>query len=123
MKPGQEVVPLDAPERYVEWLAPVPEGLRVRRRLSAQTDIVHLFATSPGRVARVLASYRPRMKDTAAVWVSWPKKASGVASRIGEDDIRRMALPLGLVDVKVCAVDDVWSALKLVVRRDQRRRG
>ena len=89
-------------------------------RLSADTDIVHLFATKRRDLAAALASFRARMRPDAAIWVSWPKKSSGVATDITEDTIREIALPMGLVDIKVCAVDEVWSGLKLVIRREQR---
>jgi hypothetical protein len=71
-------------------------------------------------LARALTSYRKLLSPQAAVWVSWPKKSSGVATEITENIIRELALPLGFVDVKVCAVDDVWSGLKLVVRKELR---
>ena len=80
-------------------------------------EFVHLFATSASRLKRKLEYYRKRIVPRGVIWVSWPKKSSGVKSDITEDTIRAVALPMGLVDVKVCAVDEVWSGLKLVIRR------
>ena len=68
-----------------------------------------------------LRRLRKLIADTGTLWVSWPKKSSGVATDVTEDVIRQVALPLGFVDVKVCAVDQTWSALKLMIRRENRR--
>ena len=83
---------------------------------NAHTDLVHLFVTERDELARHLADLRKTLGPTAVVWVSWPKKAAKRPTTITEDVIREVALPLGWVDVKVCAVDAVWSGLKLVVR-------
>ena len=79
-----------------------------------------MFSTKKAELSRALASYRKALQPDAAVWVSWPKKAAKVATDITEDVVRELALPLGFVDIKVCAVDDVWSGLKLVVRKELR---
>jgi hypothetical protein len=81
---------------------------------------VHVFSRDRAALARSLASLRPRIAPATAVWVSWPKRASKVPTDITEDTIREVALPLGFVDVKVCAVDAVWSGLKLVIRKPLR---
>ena len=86
----------------------------------AGLDHAHLFVTERAALADRLAILRPLVAPDGAVWVSWPKKASKVPTDIVEDTIRAVALPLGFVDVKVCAVDEMWSGLKLVVRRDLR---
>jgi hypothetical protein len=93
----------------------------VAKRLGKDVDIVHLFTKSAAELAKKLADYRKRLRDDAAVWVSWPKKSSKVPTDITEDVIREVCLPMGWVDVKVCAVDETWSGLKLVVRRELRR--
>ncbi|MCU0832127.1 MAG: hypothetical protein MUC58_11555 [Rhizobiaceae bacterium] len=82
----------------------------------------HLFVTLRAELAEMLTAARAALPDIAAVWVSWPKKSSKVATDITEDVIRDIALPMGWVDVKVCAVDAVWSGLKLVVRKELRSR-
>ena len=97
------------------------EGATLAKSLTAKVDLIHLFTKSAGELDAKLRSYRKKMRDDAVVWVSWPKKASKVPTDITEDTIREIALPLGFVDIKVCAVDDVWSGLKLVVRRENRR--
>ena len=83
-------------------------------------DIAHVFATSATTLATEIDALAKRLPATGAIWVSWPKKSAKVATDITEDTVRKIALPLGLVDVKVCAVDAVWSGLKLVWRRDRR---
>jgi hypothetical protein len=109
-----------APENYRELVAPLPQGVQSVSRIDARTDLIHLFATRSTALARALTAARRAMREDAVVWVSWPKKASAVATDISENGIRALALPLGLVDVKVCAVDETWSGLKLVLRRSER---
>jgi len=91
--------------------------LVLQAEADTETDLVHLFATRRGELASWLPRLRKALRPDAVTWVSWPKKASKVPTDIVEDTIRELALPLGLVDVKVCAVDDVWSGLKLVLRK------
>jgi hypothetical protein len=110
-----------APDNYCELLAPLPEGVQSVRRIDARTDLIHLFATRAAALARALTAARRAMRMDAVIWVSWPKSLSGVDTDINENDVRALALPLGLVDVKVCAVDDTWSGLKLVLRKSERR--
>lgn len=83
-------------------------------------DIAHVFATSAPMLKTEIATLAKRLSDTGVIWASWPKKSAKVATDITEDTVRAIALPLGLVDVKVCAIDATWSALKLVWRREQR---
>ena len=96
-------------------------GVTRAARLGKDVDIVHLFTKSTAELAKKLADYRKRLRDDAAVWVSWPKKSSKVPTDITEDVIREVCLPMGWVDVKVCAVDETWSGLKLVVRKELRK--
>jgi hypothetical protein len=114
---GSHVVVMEAPQAYREWLAPLPEGVVFERAPGPRTTLVHLFATDAGSLRLQLAELRERMAPATALWISWPKKASKLPTDLSEDVIRALALPLGLVDVKVCAVDEVWSALKLVIRK------
>ena len=120
IKPGVSVCAIDAPAGYRELIAPVPEGVKISARFTATSDLVHLFSTRKADLERRLQAIRPRLRQDAALWVSWPKKASKVPTDITEDTIRGLCLPMGLVDVKVCAVDEVWSGLKLVIRRELR---
>ncbi len=110
-----------APDELSEWLAPLPDAVRFDTKPSAQTDIVHGFFTEAAVLAKHLKALRGTLKPDAMLWVSWPKKSAKVATDITEDTIRSLALPLGWVDVKVCAVSEVWSGLKLVVRKDLRK--
>jgi hypothetical protein len=91
------------------------------KKIDGDTDVVHLFTKERARLATLLRSSIKRIRPDAAIWVSWPKKASRVPTDITEDTIRAVALPMGLVDIKVCAVDEVWSGLKLVVRKENRK--
>jgi hypothetical protein len=111
----------NAPKHYARLVAPLPAGVRMVGTINSATDLIHIFATSRKDLERGLKNARRLMRADAAIWVSWPKKSSGVATDITEDTIREIALPMGLVDIKVCAVDEVWSGLKVVVRKDLRR--
>ena len=115
-----QVALIGAPSEYESLLGVLPVGARLGTSLSRKTDLVHVFVTQRDELAAHLAKLRRQLRDDAAVWVSWPKKASKVATTVTEDVIRELALPLGFVDIKVCAVNDVWSGLKLVLRKELR---
>ena len=117
---GSTVATLAAPRNYRELLAPLPEPVTFARTVTDEVDVIHVFETQRAGLALTLQGLRMKIRGDAAIWVSWPKKASKVPTDITEDTIREVALPLGLVDVKVCAVDEVWSGLKLVVRKELR---
>lgn len=117
MKPDSRVVALNAPPEYRSLLEPLPQGLVFAERPGKSTDLVHLFVVERTALAAALAGLRRKLRAEAPVWVSWPKKSSKVPTTITEDVIREVALPLGFVDIKVCAVSEVWSGLKLVVRK------
>ena len=121
IKPGMIVVAIDPPENYRKLLGEIPSGVNLATRPVGNTKLVHLFATRRSELAKQLSSLRLKIAEDAAVWVSWPKKSSGVATDITEDVIRAVALPLGFVDIKVCAVDDIWSGLKLMIRKENRK--
>ena len=120
IKPGHRVCVIDTPEDYTTLIEGDVPGARFTTNTRLTADIVHIFATK----SRVLQKELPRLLKMVfpdgAIWVSWPKKSSGVETDITEQTIRDVALPMGLVDIKVCAVNEVWSGLKLVVRRDRR---
>jgi len=120
IKPGSEIHLVEAPPVYRQLLMPLPEGVEFVPHLSRTTDLVHFFSTTKAHLGKILPAIRRKMRADAVVWVSWPKKAAHVATDLTEDAVRDVALPLGLVDVKVCAVDEVWSGLKLVVRKELR---
>jgi hypothetical protein len=109
-----------APANYPDLLAPLPPGVQFVRRVAQDTDLMHLFGARREPLRKALQAARQAMRDDAVIWVSWPKKASQVPTDMSEDVVRELAFPLGLVDVKVCAVDEIWSGLKLVVRLSER---
>ena len=114
------IVVVGAPSGYRELLEPLPKSVTFSSKLDRTTDVVHLFSTKKSDLSSALAAYRKELDPEATVWVSWPKKSAKISSEITEDVVRQVALPLGFVDVKVCAIDDVWSGLKLVVRKKLR---
>jgi hypothetical protein len=120
IKPGVKVVLLNAPENYLLILGEIPEDVQFLGSLSATADMVHLFVTTGEELNIQLKKLRQKLKDDAFVWVSWPKKAAKIPTTVTEDTIRKLALPLGFVDIKVCAVNEVWSGLKLVIRKELR---
>jgi len=121
IKPGTKVAALDSPDGYRKLLAPLPADVSFTDKAVAGASFVHLFVTARRTLERELKRLRKLLDDAGVLWISWPKKASGVVTDITEDVIREVCLPLGFVDVKVCAVDDTWSGLKLMIRRENRR--
>jgi hypothetical protein len=117
---GSRVFVDGAPSDYSSLLAPLPDGVTFVKKLTASVDVVHLFTKSASELDSKLRRWRDAIRSDATIWISWPKKASKVATDITEDVIREVALPMGFVDVKVCAVDDTWSGLKLVIRKEHR---
>jgi len=120
LKPGQRVSLAAAPPGFVRSLGPLPEGaVRVAR---GPVDLAVVFVRSRGTLATALPEARDRLDPDGALWVSWPKRSSGVETDLTEGVVRDLAFEAGLVDVKVCAVDEIWSGLKLVFRRADRNR-
>jgi hypothetical protein len=120
LAPGQRAWFRDMPETVRAEIAPDALGVHEQAAPSAGLDLAHIFVTERAALACEVAALRELLAPTGALWVSWPKRASGAASDITEDVVREVALPLGLVDVKVCAIDETWSALKLMIRRELR---
>ncbi len=121
VKPPMTLVTIDAPREYRLWLGKLPEGVAVVSTSRQALGAVHVFATKRTMLEKHLSALRKRLEQSGFVWVSWPKKASGVSTDITEDVIRQIALPMGFVDIKVCAVSEVWSGLKLVIRKSERK--
>jgi hypothetical protein len=117
---GSVVHARHAPPDYRDLLQRLPIGVRFVTAVIVSTTLVHLFEAERGRLSVALRSLRKRLGPDAIVWVSWPKRASGLPTTITQDVVRELALPLGFVDIKVCAVTEVWSGLKLVVRKEFR---
>ena len=114
---GSRLVAPGAPSTYDTLLAPLPDGVSFGDTVRDDTDIVHTFCMRRDMLQAQLQAWRHAIRPDAMVWVSWPKKAARLPTDITEGAIREIALPLGFVDVKVCAVDEVWSGLKLVIRK------
>jgi len=122
IKEGSIVLGVNPPGNYAELLAPLPSGVEILKSPQREIDILHLFTNSRDELFRGLSEYRHLIKQNGAIWVSWYKKAAKLPTEITEDTVREAAFPLGLVDVKVCAVDERWSGLKLVIRKENRNR-
>lgn len=110
------VLIVGAPANFFDLIGPLPPAVELARRPARELAYIHLFATRRKRLASELARLAPYLRKDGMLWVSWPKKASKVETDVTEDVVREIALPMGLVDVKVCAIDEVWSGLKLVYR-------
>jgi hypothetical protein len=119
-KAPMAVCTIDAPSGYRAWLEGLDEGVTFASTPGKSLAAAHFFATRRATLATGLAKLRKALAPAGFVWVSWPKKSAKVATDITEDTIREVALPLGFVDVKVCAVNEVWSGLKLVIRKSER---
>ncbi|MEW6731640.1 MAG: DUF3052 family protein [Acidobacteriota bacterium] len=121
IKDGSKIFLLDAPSDYLELVAPLPAKTQLVSQLTSDTDMVHIFSTSKVQLSKQLSVLQSKLKQDGVIWVSWPKKSAKVATDITENTIREVALPLGFVDIKVCAVSAIWSGLKLVIRKENRR--
>jgi hypothetical protein len=122
IKAGMRAHFVHAPEGYID--AVVPGEVILMSALRSGLEFVQVFVESSGDLRKQLERILPKLQRDGMVWVSWPKKAAakklGIETDLTEDVVREVALPLGLVDVKVCAVDEVWSGLKLVIRKELR---
>ena len=121
IKPGRTVVTINAPKNYRRLLGTIPERVTFSDRLRPDSSFAHVFIEKRRELEKRLAVLRQKIADTGTVWVSWPKRSSGVPTDVTEDVVRAVALPLGFVDVKVCAIDETWSGLKLMIRRENRK--
>jgi len=117
---GQRVAWLSAPRHFDDLVGDLPGGVTVLRALRPPIDLLVQFATIRAELARRLPKLREAVFPDGVAWVAWPKRSSGVATDVTEDVVRELALAVGLVDVKGCAIDETWSGLKLVVPEAQR---
>lgn len=115
IQPGYSILVSHAPPSYWDWISPLPEGVKVKSRAARQLNFIHLFVTSQASYKKEVLAARKSLAQDGMIWISWPKKSSKVPTDLDENVIRDFALKNGLVDVKVCAVDEVWSGLKLVI--------
>jgi hypothetical protein len=120
IKEAHRVLLVEVPEDYERLLQPLPPAVQFVRQPNSTVDIAHVFVTQKEALLKHLCTLRKKLKPEAAIWISWPKKSAKVATTVTEDTIRELALPLGFVDIKVCAVTEIWSGLKLVVRKELR---
>ena len=121
IKPATRVVALRAPPAYASLLGSLPEGATLHTRLAAGSNFIHRFARQRKDLAADFPRLAQALTDAGTLWISWPKRASGVDTDLTEDVVRELGLREGLVDIKVCAVDDVWSGLKFVRRVRNRK--
>jgi hypothetical protein len=118
--PDMRVLYVGAPAHFPELVGALPDGVRVLKRPAPDLDLAMLFVAERAALGRGLARLQPKLGPAGMIWVAWPKRASKVPTDITEDVVREVALPRGLVDVKVCAIDETWSGLKLVIRKELR---
>jgi hypothetical protein len=121
IRPATTVTVINQPANYQQLLGEGADGVEFSDRARADSSFVHLFTTRRGELEKQLSRLRKEIPDTGTIWVSWPKKSAGVPTDVTEDVIRAVALPIGFVDVKVCAIDETWSGLKLMIRRANRK--
>ena len=122
IKPGMRIAILGAPSGYRATLGELPDGVTTTSAARGVLPLIHFFTKRRAQLEQRFPALKRALAQDGALWVSWPKKSSGVATDLTEDVVRAVALPGGLVDVKVCAVDAVWSGLKLVRRLKDRTR-
>ena len=120
LKPGMRVVYAGAPDGFDDLLGELPDGVVVRRQLRGPLDLVVCFVTARRDLEKRLPKLRAALAPAGMLWIAWPKRASGVATDMTEDVVREVALPTGLVDTKVAAIDATWSGLRLVIRKELR---
>ncbi len=117
MKEGMKIALVHQPKNYAALLDGLPEGVRPGRK---DIDFVHIFSKDERSLRQDIERYKELIRKNGIIWISWPKKSAKVETDITEQTIRDIALPLGLVDIKVCAVDEIWSGLKLMWRKELR---
>jgi hypothetical protein len=119
---GDEVALIGAPERFEDTLGELPDVASLHTDLAdnARYDVILVFVTERAELEAELPRLRARMAPACGLWIAWPKRASKVPTDMTENVVREVALPTGLVDNKVCAIDQTWSGLRLVIRRENR---
>lgn len=123
IKPGYQLLVAGEPDDYWKWISPLPLDAAAKKKPTpASLDFIHLFVKDRKHYEKEVLRLRRLLKPDGMIWISWPKKSSGVASDMDENVIRDFALKNALVDIKVCAVDEVWSGLKLVIPVELRKK-
>jgi len=121
IKPGHRLILLNAPDGFDDTLGPLPDGVTVRTAARGAADVVVLFTKQRALLEARIDALGAVIFPEGGLWIAWPKKASNVATDMSEDVVREVCLPRGLVDNKVCAIDDTWSGLRVVHRVERRR--
>ena len=121
LRPGSRVALMGAPPDFDRVLVPLPDGVRLSRRARGAMDVIVLFSKRAAELARKLPAARKALDEAGGLWVAWPKKTARVPTDLDFDVVQRAGLSLGLVDNKICAIDETWSGLRFVVRLANRR--
>ncbi len=116
IKPGARVALIAAPDSFDETLGELPDGVAVRRRAAGPVDVIVAFALRRAELERRLPALKQALDHAGGLWLAWPKRASGVSTDVTEGLVRELGLATGLVDNKICAIDETWSGLRLVYR-------
>lgn len=121
IKEGARLALVGAPDAFLESaLAPLPDQVELRARARGPLDMIVFFTKTRAELERRFGKLASALDPAGALWIAWPKRASGVPTDLTEDTLRDVGLPQGLVDIKVCAIDDTWSGLKFVIRKENR---
>lgn len=120
IKEGSHIALINAPEDFARELGELPLNAQIVTRITKPLDIVLLFVLNERALLRDFDKLAKKLASNGMIWVAWPKKSSGVATDLAFDRVQRIGLDSGLVDVKICAIDDVWSGLKFVIRLKDR---
>ena len=120
IKPNSRIAILDAPADFNTTLGPLPEGVVVRAKLENSLHFIHAFFLNSKKLEAKFPALKKALAESGALWISWPKKAAKIDTDLTENTVREIGLRHGLVDIKVCAVDEVWSGLKFVYRLKDR---
>ena len=120
IREGAVVASLNAPDGFAETLGALPDGVTVRDRLRGPLDVILFFTARRAKLEARIERLKAALEPAGRLWIAWPKRASRVPTDMTEDVVREVALPLGLVDNKVAAIDETWSGLQLVIRRELR---
>ena len=121
LKPGFKMKLVNQPDYYFKLFSDLPPGIRKVSDGKVKKDVIHYFTQSAARLKKDVKQLRREMEEDGMIWVSWPKKSANVKKDLDENLVREVALSNGLVDVKVCAVDEIWSGLKLVIPLKERK--
>ena len=121
IKDGSRLALVSAPDDFLEsTLEPLPDQVELRARARGPLDVIVFFTKSRADLERRFGRLAAALQPAGALWIAWPKRSSGVATDLTEDVLREVGLPQGLVDTKVCAIDDTWSGLRFVIRKENR---